>query len=842
MTKIRSAGACALACLVLAACGGGGGGGGAAEPGGPTPTSVDYFPVPSQARWVYVDDTGSTERVDVVGTAATAQGQGVSLVTTDASGTLLDSTIAYVDSHGVTIYPPPDVTGFEHDVGPLKMLAFPAVAGQSFTQVDTTVAAGDVDGDGKPDTLALKSVVTVVGLEAIDVPAAHVPAALHVRTDSMETIKPTGGGATLKFRSVVDDWYAPDIGLVRSTEVDYSDGTTAGAPSTRSLSAYRVGSARSESAPPTVASTAPGAVARASGADVSVTFSEPVDADTLAAGWRIVDSAGNVVDGHVTMVGTTAHFVPDTAWAGGTYSASLSTGVTDLIGNPLAQASTWTFTLDATGPVLLSATPADGTSELALDVPIVLNFSEPVSPASVNASTVWASGGGTPIELAFAVSVDGASVTLTPVTAWPARKTLSLSLQNVTDAVGNPMTDGVNLSFQTDSGAFAYPQSLVSDAAAYGSVIIDLDGDGHADFVYTSQTADGRIAPFVRYGRADGSLEAPVQLLAGDGDTCVQTDQLRIVDLDGNGLRDVAVGATWCPWRVLRQTAPRQFAAGESFNYILENGAAMADLDGDGVPEFVGVLDSGGRLAVWSQDGTRHFGATPVVTTLPSFGGGSLHVADMDGDGIPELVFAGGGNFDSGLSVWKRQADGSYAQRTQMDTGLHYIQDIAIGDVNGDGRPDIVAAIGDYPEQICVLLQQPDGSFAPCVYQATYSWPSAVRLADIDGDGRLDVVVEYSGWGTFGVFSQRADGTLAPEADYAAPYGSSMASFAIGDLNGDGRADVVLDGMLMQQRTPGSGVAAPLAAPGLAHAQRVPHLGHALRLRALSAHRPGAAS
>ncbi len=840
MMKIRSAGACALVCLVLAACGGGGGGG--SDPGGATPASINYFPVPSQARWVYVDDTGAVERVDVVATAATAQGPGVSLVTTDASGTVLDSTIAYADAHGVTIYPPPDVTGFEHDVGPLKMLAFPAVAGQSFTQVDTTVAAGDIDNDGKPDTVAVKSVVTVVGLEAIDVPAAHVAAALHVRTDSTESIKPTGGGATLKFRSVVDDWYAPDIGLVRSTEVDYPDGTSAGAPSTRSLYAYRVGNVRSESQPPTVASTAPGTVARASGADVSVTFSEPVDADTLASGWRIVDAAGHVVDGHVTMVGTTAHFVPDAAWAGGTYSASLSTGVTDLVGNPLAQASTWTFTLDATGPVLLSATPADGTSELALDAAIVLKFSEPVSPASVNASTVWASGGGAPIELAFAVSADGASVTLTPVTAWPARKTLSLSLQNVTDAVGNPMTGGVNLSFQTDSGAFAYPQSLVSDAAAYGSVIIDLDGDGHADFVYTSQTADGHIVPFVRYGRADGGLEAPAQLPAGDGQTCVQVDQLRIVDLDGNGLRDIAVGSTWCPWRVLRQTAPRQFAAGESFNYILENGAAMADLDGDGVPEFVGVLDSGGRLAVWSQDGTRHFGATPVVTTLPSFGGGLLHVADMDGDGIPELVFAGGGNFDSGLSVWKRQADGSYAQRTQMDTGLHYIQDIAIGDVNGDGRPDIVAAIGDYPQQICVFLQQPDGSFAPCVYMPTYSSPSAVRLADMDGDGRLDVVVDYVGWGTFGIFSQRADGTLAPEADYVAPYGSSMPSFAIGDLTGDGRADVVLDGMLMQQRTPGSGVATPLSAPGLAHAQRVPHLGRALRLHTVPAHRPGSGS
>ena len=830
MMNTRSVGACALACVLLAACGGGGGGD---STGRPTPASVDYFPVPSQARWIYAADDGSLERIDVVGPASTAQGQGVSMVTSDASGAVLDNTIAYADANGVTIYPPPDVTGFEHDIGPLKMLAFPPNAGQSFTEVDKTVTSGDLDGDGKPDPVSLKSVVTVVGFESVDVPAGHIANALHVRTDSTETVKSTRGNPAYSFRSVVDDWYGPNIGLVRSSEVDYPDGVTANAPTTLGLTAYRVGSVRSETQAPTVTSTAPGAVARANGADVSVTFSEAVDADTLASGWRILDASGQAVEGHVTMVGPTAHFVPDSAWAGGTYSATLSTSVTDLIGNPLAQTANWTFSLDATGPVLLSATPADGTSELPPNAAIVLNFSEPIAAASANAGTLWASAGGNSVD--FAVAVNGASVTLTPATAWPSRKTLQLSITGMTDAVGNPMANGANLSFQTDSGAFAYPQSLLSNQAAYGSVIVDLDGDGHADFVYTGQTPDGRVAPFVRYGRAGGGLEAPVQLLAGDGDNCSQSDQIRVADLDGDGRRDVAVGGTWCTWRVLRQTAPRQFTAGESFGYVLNGGAAVADLDGDGIPEFIGQMDAG-RVAVWTQDGSRRFGATPVVTTLASFGGGSLHVADLYGSGIPELVFAGGGNFDSGIAVWQRQVDGSYAMRTQMDTGLQMIEDIAVGDVNGDGRPDIVAAIGDYPTQTCVFLQQPDGSFAPCVHYPALTWSSAVRIADVDGDGRPDVVVEYSGWGTFGVLYQQPDGTLAPEVDYSAPYGSSMASFAVGDLTGDGRPDVVLDGMLMQQRTPGSGDVAPLSTPGLAHALRASHLMRALRHPATPSH------
>ena len=830
MTKIRLAGACALASMLVAACGGGGGGD---NTGGPPPASVDYFPVPAQARWIYAADDGSLERIDVVGPAATAQGQGVSLVTSDGSGEVLDNTIAYVDANGVTIYPPPDITGFAHDIGPLKTLAFPPSAGQSFTEIDKTVTSSDLDGDGKPDPVSLKSVVTVVGFESIDVPAGHVANALHVRTDATETVTPTGSSASYRFRSVVDDWYGPNIGLVRSTEVDYPDGTTAGAPTTLSLTAYRVGSVRSETQAPTVTATAPDAVARANGADVSVTFSVAVDADTLASGWRILDASGDAVEGHVTMVGTTAHFVPDSAWAGGTYSATLSTSVTDLIGNPLAQAANWTFSLDATGPVLLSETPADGTSELPLNSAIVLSFSEPIGAASANAGTLSASAGGNSVD--FSIAVNGASVTLTPATSWPGRKTLQLSMTGITDAVGNPMADGANLSFQTDSGAFAYPQPLLSNQAAYGSVIVDLDGDGHADFVYTGQAPDGRTAPFVRYGLAGGGLEPPVQLLAGDGDSCTQSDQIRVVDLDGDGRRDVAVGGAWCTWRLLRQTAPRQFAAGESFGYILNGGATVADLDGDGIPEFVGQMDSG-RLAVWTQDGSRRFGATPVVTTLPSFGGGVLHVADLYGSGIPELVYAGAGNFASGVSVWQRQVDGSYAMRTQMDTGLQMLEDIAVGDVNGDGRPDIVVAMGDYPQQICVFLQQPDGSFAPCVHYPALTWSSAVRIADVDGDGRPDVVVEYSGWNTFGVLYQQPDGTLAPEVDYSAPYGSSMASFAVGDLTGDGRPDVVLDGMLMRQRTPGSGDVAPLSTPGLAHALRASHLMRALRHPATPSH------
>jgi len=115
---------------------------------------------------------------------------------------------------------------------------------------------------------------------------------------------------------------------------------------------------------------------------------------------------------------------------------------------------------------------------------------------------------------------------------------------------------------------------------------------------------------------------------------------------------------------------------------------------------------------------------------------------------------------------------------------------VAIADLNGDGKPDLVAA-NSRPSTVSVLLGNGDGTFADKTDYPTGSGPATVAVGDMNGDGRLDVVT------TSGVMVSvllgNGDGSFTTRFDYVAD-GSAL---ALGDLNGDGRLDLVVSGWAM---------------------------------------------
>jgi hypothetical protein len=121
---------------------------------------------------------------------------------------------------------------------------------------------------------------------------------------------------------------------------------------------------------------------------------------------------------------------------------------------------------------------------------------------------------------------------------------------------------------------------------------------------------------------------------------------------------------------------------------------------------------------------------------------------------------------------------------------------VGIGDVNGDGHPDIVASSGGNSPGSCVMIFPGNGSggFGAPSYLVSYDVPQTLRVADIDGDDRDDIVVAHGGWMALGVYLQRPDGSLAPERLFPLPYASHYYahSFEIADLDADGCADVAL--------------------------------------------------
>ena len=114
---------------------------------------------------------------------------------------------------------------------------------------------------------------------------------------------------------------------------------------------------------------------------------------------------------------------------------------------------------------------------------------------------------------------------------------------------------------------------------------------------------------------------------------------------------------------------------------------------------------------------------------------------------------------------------------------------IALGDVNGDGSPDVAAT--DYAgSSVSILLNKRDGTFLAAHKYVTAFSPTSVALGDLNGDGRADVVTANVWDDTVSVLLAAGDGTLQPRHDYETGFGPS--GVAIGDLDGDGQPDIAV--------------------------------------------------
>ena len=167
----------------------------------------------------------------------------------------------------------------------------------------------------------------------------------------------------------------------------------------------------------------------------------------------------------------------------------------------------------------------------------------------------------------------------------------------------------------------------------------------------------------------------------------------------------------------------------------------------------------------------------------------SLALGDLNGDHKLDIVVVNNGYGDGGwsVSVLLGKGDGTFADQVIYASGFSPTT-VVLGDLNGDGKLDIIMTNSN-ESPVSVLLGKGDGTFAEKVDLTLNGGGRALAIGDVDGDRKLDIVTANSGSASLDVLFGKGDGTFPSRVAY---YAVKADSLALGDLNGDGKLDMVL--------------------------------------------------
>jgi hypothetical protein len=345
--------------------------------------------------------------------------------------------------------------------------------------------------------------------------------------------------------------------------------------------------------------------------------------------------------------------------------------------------------------------------------------------------------------------------------------------------------DGARVLYGTGSGFTVGPYLDNFGQGGCDHVVTgDFDNDGHPDFATTGQA----LTLFLSDGTGHGWIrrfspvgENAVGIAAGDFDGDGNLDAAAAVYLGNVASVYYGDGAGNFPVR-------QDWGVG-----LAPNDLAIGDLNGDSMPDIVATSSqlSQTDFQVVLNLGGRRFHARRDFDVIGNANG--FAIADFDGDGNPDVLAAVYQSNNDNLKLIRGNGDGTMLDPVLVETfGNNEPTNVIAADFNEDGWMDAAASIFSPGNAMRVWLNDGQGALLPSVVYAAMGNPASLAAGDIDGDGHLDAIVVNSAIteNTISVLIGVGDGTFLPQ--YTLPTLLAPSDVALADFDQDGDLDVLI--------------------------------------------------
>jgi len=336
------------------------------------------------------------------------------------------------------------------------------------------------------------------------------------------------------------------------------------------------------------------------------------------------------------------------------------------------------------------------------------------------------------------------------------------------------------------------PSTIYGVSGPYSAVAVDVNGDGKLDLVCSNP---GSIPSYnnntltVLTNNGSGVFASNATLMAGSGPVSVVA-----ADVNNDGKMDLICASA-------RDSSLSVFTNNGSGGFVLSSSPVIGaspdcviavDINGDGNMDL--ICPNNTTLSVLTNDGSGGFGFNAtlnVVTGYPV----SVVAADVNGDGKPDLICANAGfypNYGNTLTVFTNNGNGEFGSNATLNVGNNPTS-VKAADVNGDGKLDLICA-NQIDNTLSILTNNGSGGFVLASSTGVDYDPVSVVATDINGDGKLDLICANGGYypnyfGTVSILTNNGSGVFGSNNTYAV--GISPKTLIAADVNGDGKMDFV---------------------------------------------------